>query len=784
MRKILFLLVALLATTALWAYDFKSGDLYYNITSNSKPYTVEVADKGLDGYYNGDIVIPASVTYEGIKYAVTRIGVDAFNANYCTSIKIPESVKSIGTWSFANSGHTLNSIVIPNSVETIEMEAFKNCTYLSSVTLGNNITSIGYEAFGGCFQLSETYYTGDIADWCNIHFESESSNPIYNSRNLYINNEEVKDLIIPNTMDSISTYAFRNCMSITSVTIPSSIVSFDQATFRGCHSLTSIVVQEGNTKYDSRNNCNAIIETAANTLILGTRTSTIPNNVTTIASGAFRDCSAMSKITIPSSVTSIGWDAFRGCTFAKDNFTNNSLLSSEENDYWGATLVDKDLDGLLIKNDTVIACRPNVTSITIPNGVKGGIDYGIFKNCPLLTNVIWDIKNYSDCEYVLGPFAGNKITSITFGNNVEYIPAFTFDCISSLKNIIISDNVISIGNAAFRSCEALTSVSLGKGLRNIGWNAFSNCVNLKSITIPQSVSSIGEAAFYGCTELTSIVWNPTSCTGYFDEENVSPLFYDCNKVSSVVFGDQVTEIPMALCYNMSALSSIVIPKNVTSIERMAFYGCESLKSVYCYADTTPAVAESSFTNYDATLYVPCNQIERYKAHTTWTKFARIECITSEKVETEEVVVMPSINDAIIIWPASADAETYTIIVTAGSEIHSTLTFDAEGQLLGISYAPSRYAAIPARYAAETGTGFKFTLSGLEDGVEYVYEIIVKNAQDEEIESYVGTFTTQSDTSTDVDNLHSPILKTQKILRNGQLYILKDSKTYNAMGQEL
>ena len=464
----------------------------------------------------------------------------------------------------------------------------------------------------------------------------------------------------------------------------------------------------------------------------------IPESVTTIGDEAFESCDIHS-ITIPGNVKNIGIGAFAGCY---------SLKSVEI------------LEGVKSIGYRAFFSCYNLTSINIPKSVVH-IGAEIIDTTPLVYDEHMQKKDVyiDDCLLQVG------------WNNGDYV--------------VIRENTRLIADQAFLyNKSSLTSVVIPNSVTSIGEKAFFCCDKLKSITIPLSVSSIGKSAFAGCTELTSIVWNPTSCTGYFDEETVYPLFNGCNKVSSVVFGDQVTEIPMALCYNMSALSSIVIPKNVTSIERMAFYGCESLKSVYCYADTTPAVAESSFTNYDATLYVPCNQIERYKAHTTWTKFARIECITSEKVETEEVVVMPSINDAIIIWPASADAETYTIIVTAGSEIHSTLTFDAEGQLLGISYAPSRYAAIPARYAAETGTGFKFTLSGLEDGVEYVYEIIVKNAQDEEIESYVGTFTTQSDTSTDVDNLHSPILKTQKILRNGQLYILKDSKTYNAMGQEM
>ena len=781
MKKLFTLFIAAFCALSVWAYDFQSGDLYYNITSNSKPYTVEVTRYSISySSYSGDIVIPASVTYNGTTYAVTRIGDDAFNGDYIKSITIPESVTSIGTWAFARS--SITSIVIPNSVEVIELGAFQECRKLTSITLSDHLTSIGGKAFYGCYQLtsitipksikeigesafgiglSKTYYTGTIADWCKIQFANSSSNPAYESHNLYINNEEVRDVVIPNTIDSISAYAFRNCLSITSVTIPSSITKFDPRTFRGCHSITSIVVQEGNTKYDSRNNCNAIIETASNTLIAATPATIIPNTVTTITSSAFTRCSALKAITIPNSVTSIGRYAFSDCIFTKDKFVNNSSLSAEENNYWGAKIVDEEINGLLIRNDTAIACRPNITSVTIPNGLKGGITDNLFRECHSLTSMIWDVKHYSDS--VSGPFYGTKINSITFGNNVEYIPANICDNMNSLKNVIISDNVTEIGDRAFRSCDALTSV-----------------------TIPKSVSNIGKAAFAWCYELTSVVWYPESCKGWYNEEGAWPLFNMCNKLSSIVFGDQVKEIPVGICYNLPALSSVVIPKNVTLIEQMAFYDCNSLANIYCYAETRPAIWTNAFNNYNATLHVPCDLIEQYEAHSVWTEFTKIKCINAENVETDNVVIQPSINDAVIIWPASANAETYTIIIKTGNETHSTLTFDAEGQLLGISYAPSRDGLTPARYAEETGMGFKFTVTGLDDGVEYTYEIIVKDVQNDEIESYTGTFTTQRNTSTDLENTHiqSPITNCQKLLRNGQLIIVRDGKTYNAMGVEM
>ena len=152
------LFLALLATTTLWAYDFQSGDLYYKITSNSAPYTVEVTYQEYDSYsnYHGltTATIPETVTYEGTTYSVTSIEDAAFI--YCsslTSVTIPNSVTSIG-WSAFYECTSLSSVTIPNSVTSIGNNAFWNCSSLTSVTIPNSVTSIGIYAFWNCSSLS------------------------------------------------------------------------------------------------------------------------------------------------------------------------------------------------------------------------------------------------------------------------------------------------------------------------------------------------------------------------------------------------------------------------------------------------------------------------------------------------------------------------------------------------------------------------------------------------------------------------------------------------------
>ena len=309
--------------------------------------------------------------------------------------------------------------IIPNSVTSIGNSAFYDCSSLASVTIPNSVTSIGGWAFSYCSSLTS--------------------------------------ITIPNSVKSIGDRAFLGCSSLTSITIPNSVTSIGEWPFRDCSSLTSMVVEEGNTTYDSRDNCNAIIETATNTLIAGCQNTIIPNSVTSIGKWAFRDCSSLTSITIPNSVTSIGDRAFLGCSSLTSITIPNSVTS----------IGDYAFDG----------CS-SLTSVTIPNGVTS-IGEGVFTRC-------------------------SSLTSVTIPNSVTSIGKQAFYACPSLTSITIPNSVTSIGEAAFAYCSSLTSVTIPNSVTSIEESAFRSCTSLTSITIPNSVTSIGERAFYYCDALTSI----------------------------------------------------------------------------------------------------------------------------------------------------------------------------------------------------------------------------------------------------------------------------------------
>ena len=203
----------------------------------------------------------------------------------------------------------LEEIVMPKKLKKIDSEAFCGCSGLTELTLPNSVKSIGDGAFADCSGLEKiTVESGnsryDSRDNCNSIIDKKTNTLIAGCKNS----------VIPNSVARIDGLAFCGCSGLTELTLPNSVKNIGDGAFADCSGLEKITVESGNSCYDSRDNCNSIIETETNTLIAGCKNSVIPNSVTSIGNAAFYGCSGMTELTLPDGVTSIGESAFRDCS--------------------------------------------------------------------------------------------------------------------------------------------------------------------------------------------------------------------------------------------------------------------------------------------------------------------------------------------------------------------------------------------------------------------------------------------------------------------------------------
>ena len=501
--KHLFTLLLLLCATEATAHGFEVDGISYNVLSY-EDNTVEVTSKIVtEGtitryyFYTGSVVIPESVTIDGVTYRVTNIGGSAFNGCHgLTGIEIPKSVASIGDYAFC--GCTgLTSIEIPNSVTSIGDCAFSECSGLTSIKIPNCVTSIGY-------------------------------------------------------------YALAGCSNLTSIEIHGSVASIGDYVFNRCTGLTSIVVAEENPVYDSRNNCNAIIETASNTLLSGCKNTIIPDGVTNIGNFAFLDCTGLTSIEIPNCVTSIGDCAFANCTNLSSVVIGNGVTS--------------------IKNSAFLDCT-GLTSIEIPNSVTSIGDYA-FAYCTNLSSVVVGngVTSIGHEAFLNTYWFDNLPDGVTYIGNVLYIYKGTME-----TSIVIKDGTSSIAEYAFNGCTSLTSIDIPNSVTSIGSYAFAGCFSLMSIEIPCSVTNIGEKAFYNCSGLTSIVVAEENSV-YDSRNNCNAIIETAtntllNGCKNTIIPDGVTSIGANAFYGCYYLTNIEIPNSVTRIKHSAFEGCSRLTSI-------------------------------------------------------------------------------------------------------------------------------------------------------------------------------------------------------------
>ena len=839
-NKICTLFLALAASAGTIFAQVQIGDLYYFLDVTSQTAQVTYQDYGSPKNYSGltSINIPASVTYNDVTYSVTRIGYEAFeNCSSLTSVTIPNSVTLIDEAAFCECTGLI-SVDIPNSVTSIRYAAFQGCSSLTSVTIGNSVTNIVNGAFYSCTKLTSVTWNAKNCNGDYFGSQVESfvfgndvevipnricygmnkltsitipegvtsigrsafigctglTSVTWNAKNCedftsnntpfffgYSNSEDYFDIrsqitsftiekevehipaylcsgmsslttdTIPNSVTSIGEGAFFRCNGLTSLSIGNGVTSIGNKAFDLCTGLSSIEIENGNTIYDSRNNCNAIIETASNTLIVGCMNTIIPSGITNIDKYAFQNCYGLTSMTIPNSVTSIGEGAFSGCS--------------------------------------------GLTSVTISNGVTN-IDNYVFSGC-------------------------SSLSSIEIPNNVTSIRSAAFSGCSSLTSITIPESVTSIGIKAFENCNSLKSLEFPSSLIYLEEGIFAGCTGLEVIKIPSSILSYGEYRRQQCEsgeeigcdimeeyfderytiagnlDYNDYNWsirypNPlpnlktveapawfvdvpeeywVNCPKYLEKVTVNrgelsddvigvikrsyksllslnifgvsntsladEAFNGCYNLETLVLPESLTEIGYMMAAGSVYLQSVVIPAGVTEIGDRAFENCRSMSAVTFAGDALTSIGNWAF----------------------------FQCL-----ELQELVIPEGVTD---IGKAAFYGCTYLKDVTLPESVRSI--GDNGFALCSKMTKMQVNAVVPPTIAART----------FED-VSREMPVYVPDASVDAYmaDPYWSELNIIAGEITAVNAIESTPATASKVLRDGQILILRDGKTYSVHGQEV
>lgn len=586
----------------------------------------------------------------------TTIWSDRFSS-YETVNKAIEigTVSESGVWT--TTYKDVVALTLPENVEAIDKEAFKDCAKLTRLVLPEGLLQIGDNAFNGCGSLTTIAMSDNVEaigsgafDGCNkLQFEVEENLNYLGKWLISVADKSITTVVVREGTVGICSGAFNGCAKLVNLTVPfvGATLKTENDTYQyplgyifgtneyeGAVSTRQYYVADD--LYDTDYAYYYIPSTLKNVTVLGGEilagafyncenlvSVTIPENIVYIGSQAFYNCSSLESFTIPDTVNTIRQSAFNGCSKLTNVILPNSVVSIGDSAFRDCGEISRLTIPVTIN---YIGYNAFSSAVTVYCEASSRPSRWSSSWCNSSAEVLWGYRNVTDndiYDYVihdgliyLTNYKGdeNEIDVPSMINEMPVVSVGTiFQGNRNITKVTLPNSITSI-DGAFYDCRNLTNVVIANGLTAIGDYAFYDCYNLASVTLPNSVLSIGDYVFYNCEDLTAISL-PTAL-----KEIGAYAFYGCDSLKNITIPNNVVKLGISAfgsCYNLETVNlsnnittihkdtfaycnnlvNVIIPTNVVAIEERAFYSCDSLISV-TIPNKVEIIGSSAF--YDCT----------------------------------------------------------------------------------------------------------------------------------------------------------------------------------------